>query len=529
MYYFLLYSHRVQRKPNAAADRRYRWLPVVVHAIAEALAPSDGWATDRDTVSDGDGGEAGTRMRHFQSVDTKRGTSPRAVGAAIKRSGRDELSPRRVLRPRFESFRLPNGLRVLLAPIQSSLTVSVWVWYSVGSKNESPGITGASHWVEHMLFEGSPRYPKGAIERAVAGVGGVMNAFTGPDFTACFTTIPGDHLSIPLDIESDRMSRALFSDREIQRERSVIRSEREGNENHPEFRVEEKLYSLAFPHHPYQWDTLGRPEDIETITPEALRAFYHRFYGPRNATLVIAGGFEPTQVAGEVRRRFGLLLESGDSTAVATIEPSAHGERRAELTGPGTTPYLQLGWRAPALGDPDAPATMVLDTIMGGESRLFGAEPGWGSSGEHPSSRLYRALVSTGLAVRATSEWQPRVCPGLFTVRAQAAQGVSLDTVERAIHREADQLARSGPSSRELDDARTRIRRGVTVAYEGATRTGLRLGYFAALHSPEYEDTVLRRLLAVTCDQVRDHARELFQEDSRVVVGYIPTRERNDA
>jgi zinc protease len=426
-------------------------------------------------------------------------------------------------RPRIQSFRLANGLRVLLAPLKDSPTASVWVWYQVGSKNEHPGITGASHWVEHMLFEGSPRYPKGAIDRAIISVGGELNAFTDTDFTAYFSTVPRDHLSIPLDIESDRMTRALLTDREVERERTVIHSEREGNENWPEFRVEEETYQLAFRVHPYRWDALGRREDIERLTPEELRAYYRKFYGTRNALLVVAGGFDTPSTATEIRRRFSKLPASGADVGVGHVEPVARGERRAELSGPGTTPYIQMAWRSPALYDPATPATMLVDTILGGESRLFSAGPGWGRASEHPSARLCRALVETGLAVRATSEWRPRVYPGLFTMQAQAVRGVPLDRLESAIDEVIDRLIRKGPTPLEMTDARTRIRRGAALAYEGASRTGFRLGYFAVLRSPAYEDRLFSQLLTVRAAEVQGRARELFQPDSRVVVRYEPT------
>jgi zinc protease len=432
--------------------------------------------------------------------------------------------PRRsVPRPELRRFRLANGLRVVLAPQRDSPTASVWVWYRVGSKNEWPGVTGASHWVEHMLFQGSPRYGKGEIDRAVVSVGGQLNAFTDTDYTAYYTTVPREHLEVPLDIESDRMTRALITDREVERERTVIHSEREGSENWPEFRVEEELYQLAFRQHPYRWDALGRRADIERLTPAELRQYYRRFYGTRNAVLVVAGGFDVGATARSVRRRFSNLPAGGDDVGVREVEPPSVGERRAELAGPGTTPYLQMGWRAPALHDPAAPATMVLDTILGGESRLFAAGPGWGRSGEHPSARLYRALVDTGLAVRATSEWRPREYPGLFTIQAQAAKGASLDRIEEAIDAVTARIARSGPSAAELADVRTRIVRGAALGYEGATHTGFRLGYFATVRSPEFEDELFRSLLRVRADDVRDRARELFHPEARVAVRYLPT------
>jgi len=428
-----------------------------------------------------------------------------------------------VPRPPLRLFTLTNGLRVVLAPASASPTASVWVWYRVGSKNEWPGITGASHWVEHMLFQGSPRYKKGEIDRAVVSVGGELNAFTDTDFTAYFSTVPREHLSVPLDIESDRMTRALISDDEVARERTVIHSEREGNENWPEFRVEEELYQLAFRMHPYRWDALGRREDIERLTAEELRSYYRRFYGTRNAILVVSGGFDPAATAAEVRERFSSLPATGDDVAVREVEPPPRGERRSELSGPGTTPYLQIGWRSPALYDPETPATMLLDTVLGGETRLFAAGAGWGRAPEHPSARLYRALVDTGLAVRATSEWRPRYYPGLFTIQAQAAHGVSLDRLEREIEGVVDRLARTGPTATEMDDLRTKIRRGALLSYEGASRTGFRLGYFSVLRSPEYEDEVFRSVLRVTAAQIRERARALFRPESRVVVRYEPT------
>ena len=215
---------------------------------------------------------------------------------------------------RLSRFQLRNGLSVILAPDPRSPTASVWVWYRVGSKNERPGITGASHWVEHMLFQGTPKYGKGEIDRAVVEVGGNLNAFTDYDFTAYFSTVPREHLEVPLDIEADRMTRALLAPREVERERTVIRSEREGNENWPEFRVDEEAGELAFRHHPYHWDPLGYPEDILALSARDLQDYYHRFYGTRNAVLVITGGFDPANVAPRVRSMFGRLPATGELT-----------------------------------------------------------------------------------------------------------------------------------------------------------------------------------------------------------------------
>ncbi|HEV2519068.1 MAG TPA: pitrilysin family protein [Thermoplasmata archaeon] len=428
-------------------------------------------------------------------------------------------------RPRVVRFRLRNGLRVLLAPNAGSPTASVWVWYGVGSKNEHPGITGASHWVEHMLFQGSPKFAKGEIDRAVVKVGGNLNAFTDYDFTAYFSTVPRDRLAVPLAIEADRMTRALLEDREVERERTVIRSEREGNENWPEFRVAEELGELAYRRHPYRWDPLGFPEDLDHLTPADLRAYYRRFYGPRNAVLVVTGGFSPAELRRTIRSRFGGLPALGDDPTVSVVEPEPVGERRSKLTGPGTTPYVEVGYRAPAVDDPRTPSVILLDVILGGETRLFTVGRGWGSSSEHPSARIYRALVDSGLAVQASTQFRPRRYPGMFLIGAQASGGVELARLEAAIHRETSRLARSPPSQSEVGEARTKIRRGAELAYEGATGTGFRLGYYAMLGGPRFEAELLRAVLRVTPSEIRASAAKLFAPARRVVVGYEPAPE----
>ncbi len=424
-----------------------------------------------------------------------------------------------------ERFQLPNGLSVILAPFPGSPTASVWVWYRVGSKNEGPGITGASHWVEHMLFQGSPRYGKGEIDRAVVQVGGELNAFTDTDFTAYFTTVPREHVEVPLDIESDRMTRALFDPAEVERERTVIRSEREGDENWPEFRVEEELFHLAFRTHPYRWDPLGLPGDILALTPTDLAEYYRRFYGTRNAVLVVAGGFEAADMRRRVHQRFSRLPKSGADPTVRRVEPPPNAERRAELTGPGTTPYLEVGWRAPAVQEDDAAATILLDIVLGGESRLFASGSTWGRSREHPSSRLYRRLVDPGLAVRAASEFRPKVHPGLFTVHVQAAPGISPSRVESALDAEIDRLVRTGPTEHELELARTKLRRAAGLAYEGATRAGFRLGYFAMFGGPKLETTLLNRVLRTRREEVHARARALLRPVARTSVWYLPTED----
>ncbi|MGI0053299.1 MAG: M16 family metallopeptidase, partial [Thermoplasmata archaeon] len=406
--------------------------------------------------------------------------------------------------------RLPNGLRVLLCPMPSAVTVSVWVWYRVGSRNEWPGMTGASHWVEHMMFNGSPHFPKGSLDRAVMEVGGYLNAFTDVDFTAYLISVPAEHADLPLRIEADRMTRAKMTAAEVERERAIVLSERDGNENWPEFRAEEELFELAFRRHPYRWDPLGFREDIRSMSAGALAEYYRKFYFPRNATLVIAGRFDPRATRARVRELFGRLPAGGGTPEEPPVEPAPRGERRTTLTGPGTTPFLLVGYRAPSARDRRSAATVLLDTLLGGETRLF-ASSAWGRSGDHPSSRLYRRLVEPGLAVRATSEWRPRANPGLFGFHLQSAPGVTLERLRTALFDELEAVARDGPTDEELREIRRKVRRSAELAYEGPMRTAFRLGYFAQLGDRGYERSLLAEILRTPASAVRTQARTLFR------------------
>lgn len=419
-------------------------------------------------------------------------------------------------------FRLPNGLEVILAADARSPTVSCWVWYRIGSVNEHPGITGVSHWVEHMMFQGSPHFRRGEVDRAIFEIGGTSNAFTDNDFTAYFATVPKERVDVPLRIEADRLTDARMAPPDAERERAIILSEREGNENRPEFRLEEELHALAFRQHPYRWDPLGFAGDMAAMPPSAVVEYYRRYYGPRNALLVLTGGFHVPTMRATVGKWFGRIRPGGAPTVVRSTEPAIRGARRGRLRGPGSTALVEIGWPAPAMDDSRAAATILLDQILGGETSLYSPQPFWSRGTEHPNSRLYRTLVRTGLAVRASSDYRPRLYPGLFTVEAQAAPRKEIGTVEEAIWSEIRRVARDGISAPELADARAIVARGARLAYEGSTRSGFRLGFFGVQGSLGRERKLLSQVLRVRRSELRAHARLLLSETSSVTVQYEP-------
>ena len=281
--------------------------------------------------------------------------------------------------------RLDNGLLVLTKESHAAPVASSWLWYRVGSRNESTGLTGLSHWVEHMMFKGTERFGKGDVMRLISRNGGSDNAFTWLDFTSYYEILPSDRFGIALDIEADRMINCLFDEEEVQAERTVIISEREGAENSPQFHLSEELMAAAFKVHPYRHETLGWKCHLQAITRDDLYRHYRTYYTPNNAILVLVGDFETSQVLETVQSLFASIPAGPAAPAVACVEPPQQGERRVTVRRPGGTAYVQVAYHAPAASHPDYWPMFVLASILSGVGSLNFTSPG--ASGK--SARLY--------------------------------------------------------------------------------------------------------------------------------------------
>src|SRR5215203_4796093 len=199
---------------------------------------------------------------------------------------------------------LNNGLGVILHEDHSAPIVSFWTWYRVGSRNERPGKTGLSHWVEHMQFKGTARIAKGQIFRDVSRVGGTLNALTSHDWTAYFETVPAHQIDLPLRIESDRVTGSLFVSEEVESERTVILSERQGAENNPGYALYEEVVGSAFHAHPYRHMVIGYEDDFRATSRDDLFQHYRHFYHPGNAFIVAVGDFDGNDLLGRLERAF---------------------------------------------------------------------------------------------------------------------------------------------------------------------------------------------------------------------------------
>lgn len=414
---------------------------------------------------------------------------------------------------------LDNGLKVLLKPVRTAPVATFWVWYRVGSRNEVPGKTGISHWVEHMMFKGTPSLGKGEIMHLINRNGGVDNAFTSADYTAYFELLPSDRIDLALRIEADRMVNALFDPNEVESERTVIISEREGAENEPRFWLGEEVLALAFKVHPYHHDTIGWKTDLLNITRDDLYAHYRTYYVPNNAVIVAAGDFDAGEMLAKIQDAFGTIPRGKDIPPVKIVEPPQEGERRVVLRRPGPASYFHAAYHAANATDPDFfPIFVLVGVLTGVGSMSFS---GHGSPGR--SSRLYRALVETGLAVDVDCSFRATIDPSTLDVTATARPGVPIEKVERAIFAELDKIANKGVTQAEFDKVIKQARAQFVYAMDGVMNVGGWLGQLEMVASYKMYDTFLDNLTKVTRDNVRRVAEKIFRATNRTVGWFIPT------
>src|SRR3989440_10476209 len=313
---------------------------------------------------------------------------------------------------------LDKGLKLILRRTTDTKALSTWVGYRIGSGNEVPGMTGSPHWVEHMLFKGGGKLAKGDIDKMISRLGGKMNAFTDTDYTMYFETIPSSAMDMALMSESGRRRNAAFDPKEVEAERTVVISEREGAENQPDFAVEEELWGLAFHVRPYHWTAIGYKQDLANLERDPLYRHYLRYYAPNNASLILVGGFDPAVAMQHIREAFGPLKREAPPEPLRLAEPEQRGERRSDLVRPGPADLLSIGWHIPAAAHDDTPALILLSTVLGGWRGLISFASGdW----RPRSNRLYRALVESKLATDVGVRQEMKVGTPLQITSATAA------------------------------------------------------------------------------------------------------------
>ncbi len=415
---------------------------------------------------------------------------------------------------------LPNGLTVLTREVHTAPIATCWIWYKVGGRNERVGISGISHWCEHMLFKGTPTMPKGAFDATIARNGGTFNGFTWIDYTAYYETLPADRLDLGMAIEADRMVNSMFDPAEVASERTVIISEREGNENSPTFWLDEELRSTAFKVHPYRNGVIGWKSDLRAMTREDLYTHYKTYYAPNNAVLVLVGAFNTQQVIERVHELYGPIPAGPPLPEVRGEEPEQQGERRVVVSRPGAAAVVQVAYHAPDARSKDWAALTVLDAVMSGAKSpsLFG-----GGAQTNRSARLYRSLVEGELAANASSSFMATIDPFLFELSATVRPDRTPAEVEQALYTEVEKLQNTAVSAAELAKIQRQMRAQIVYTTERITNQAMLLGMWETLDSHRRIDTLLDDITAVSAADVQRVAQHYLAATKRTVGHFIPT------
>ncbi len=415
----------------------------------------------------------------------------------------------------FSQRTLDNGLRVIVAPDHLAPVVAINIWYIVGSRHEQPGRTGFAHLFEHFMFQGSRHVSKAEHFSIVQSAGGVNNATTYFDRTNYFETLPSHQYELALWLEADRMATLLdaLDQENLDNQREVVKNEkRQSYDNRPYGSFYEKLMAAVFPpEHPYHHTPIGSMEDLNAASVEDVATFFKNWYAPNNAVLSIVGDVDEEEAHAAAARYFGPIAANPRivQPPMPTIAPQIGHELREIVPDDVPLTRIHFGFRCPPFGTPEFDALEVCGQILAGGR----------------GSRLYRNLVrDRKIAQDITAFGLPLVAGGSFfggwvTVRPDSDE----EACEAAYEEQLQQLTEELVTDDELARARALIEASELGALGRVEEVADRLSMFAALFDrPEMVNEQLPRYLAVTAEDIRSVARQVFRPDNRVVLTYVP-------
>ena len=335
------------------------------------------------------------------------------------------------------AFTLKNGMKIMVLEDHSIPNANMYLFWKVGSRNEYPGITGLSHFFEHMMFNGSKKYGPKMFDRTMEASGGSNNAYTTENLTVYTNWFPVSAIETIFDLEADRISSLAIDEKMVESERGVVTSERStGLENSNYRAISEEVKNAAFRAHPYSWSVIGHQSDIDNWSLEDLKQYHKTYYAPNNAVVVISGDVTVEQVKRLAKQYFEPIPAQPAPRKVHTVEPEQKGERRVYLQKKSvTTPNLLIAYHVPETQHQDYYALDILNDIL--------------STGD--SSRLQKALVNEQQVASSVFSYQPEsIDPNLFYIYAVAAKEVSASKLEKAIIAEINNIIKNGITEQEL-------------------------------------------------------------------------------
>ena len=409
---------------------------------------------------------------------------------------------------------LDNGLKILVIEEHKSPAATFQVWYRVGSRNEAPGKTGVSHFLEHMMFKGTERFGPKTFSQEIERVGGMDNAFTTSDYTAYFEKISPDKLDLSITLEADRMQGLLLLEKDVLSERDVIEEERRMRyEDDPQNLVYEEVAAAAFKNYPYYWPVIGWMEDIKGLTREDLLNYYRIFYAPDNAFIVVAGDVDTEEVIKDIDKAFGSIPRGPEPPKVTIKEPPQYGEIRVYVEKEAKLPYVLVVYKTPSVPDEDSYALDVLSAIL--------------SYGK--SSRVYNSLVrEKQLAISAGADYDGlNIGPSMFYLYGTPSPGKSALDLERALYDEVKKIKESPPSQKEMQKAISQIEAALIMGQDSIFFQARLMAVFEIIGGWKLKDEYLNRINSVTPEQVSTVAKKYLIPENRTVGTLIPLENKN--
>jgi len=415
----------------------------------------------------------------------------------------------------IQEFKLDNGLKLIVQEDHRSPVVVSQVWYRAGSLDEVNGKTGVAHVLEHMMFKGTKQVKAGQFSRLIAAAGGKENAFTSTDYTCYFQQLEKSHLPLSFKLEADRMANLQLTDEEFSKEIKVVMEERRWRtDDKPQSKVNEAFQSAAYIAHPYSRPVIGFMNDLENMTVADAREWYHTWYAPNNATLVVVGDVNAQEVYQLAKQYFGKLKPIVLPARKPQVEPVQIGERRVVVKAPAKLPYLLMGYHVPALTNPESDwepyALEVLAGVLSG----------------NPAARLNQRLVrETQLAIDASAGYDllSRGHQSIFAVDATPSEGKTVVDVEAALLEQIKKIKESGVTAEELE----RVKAGVIAAEvykrDSMFYQGMQLGTVETIGFPwKILEDYPNKLRAVTPEQVQAVAKKYLLDDNLTIATLDP-------
>ena len=416
-----------------------------------------------------------------------------------------------------ETFTLDNGMQVVVIQNHRVPVVSHMVWYRVGAADEGPGETGVAHFLEHLMFKGTPSYPDGEFSNLVARNGGQENAFTSYDYTGYYQTVARDRLELVMTMESDRMSNLVLSDEDINTERLVVLEERRSRtDNNPSALLREQVNAALYLNHPYRRPIIGWEHEIKALNREAILGFYQRWYAPNNAILVVAGDITAEELRPLAEKYYGTIPRANTPDRARPTEPP---QRAARLVTYRDARVRQPSWQR---------AFLAPSYVTGEKQHAYPLEILADVLGGGSTSRLYRSLViDQKLAVSAGAYYSPdNLGPGRFVVYASPVPGVDMDKLEAAVQDVMGTLLAEGITDQEVARSINTMQASAIYARDSLSAGARTLG--AALASGQTTADVEAwpdRISAVTVDAVNAAAKYVFVETRSVTALLLPETE----